>query len=138
MTAKQRIVTGAEAEALREVATCGPWSANDEHGLIPGSKPAWVVSRTNSAGDYLGDVADIPQDMGIPSGLPTPQEQADAELIAAAPDLAYTVQVQAEQIAAAYSYAQMGATTAHAQGQFESERRWLDLLHMLDQSGVTP
>lgn len=31
-----------------------------------------------------------------------------------------------------YRYAQVGATTTHAQGLFEVERRWLDLLHMLD------
>jgi hypothetical protein len=37
-------------------------------------------------------------------------------------------------IACAEGYAEMGAITAHALGQFEHERRWLDMLHILDGS----
>lgn len=37
-------------------------------------------------------------------------------------------------VAAVRGFAEIGATTAHALGQFEFERRWLDLLHLLDRS----
>lgn len=95
-----RVVDAEKARAARTAASSGPWRADDEHGLMPGTKPAWVVSRTDESGEaYLGDLAYIPQDMAIPEGEPTPQEQADAELMALAPDLAFTVERQAEQIA---------------------------------------
>jgi hypothetical protein len=63
-------------------ATPGPWSAADEHGDWEESKPAWCVSRMTESGEYVTDVAYIPQDHAIPEGQPCPQEQADAELIA--------------------------------------------------------
>ena len=74
-----RVVDAEKARAARTAASSGPWRADDEHGLMPGTKPAWVVSRTDESGEaYLGDLAYIPQDMAIPEGEPTPQEQADA------------------------------------------------------------
>jgi hypothetical protein len=45
------------ARRLADEATPGPWSADDEHGDLPGATPAWVVSRTDETGAYLGDLA---------------------------------------------------------------------------------
>lgn len=40
-----------------------------------------------------------------------------------------------EKLRSVRAFAEVGATGAHARGQFEFERRWLDLLHLLDQPG---
>ena len=50
-----------EWEQSAREATPGPWSAADEHGLMPGTTPAWCVSQMTPAGAYVQDVADIPQ-----------------------------------------------------------------------------
>lgn len=68
-------------DALDAAATPGPWSAADEHGLMPGATPAWCVSRmgdemANRGRVWLYDVAYVPQRGD--------HEQADAEFIAAA------------------------------------------------------
>jgi len=44
-------------EAAAAAATDGPWSADDEHGDIPGAAPAWCVSQATDDGAYLRDVA---------------------------------------------------------------------------------
>jgi hypothetical protein len=63
-------------EALAGKATPGPWSAADEHGLMTGCTPSWVVSREGQGGEYLGDVLEAPQG--------STGEQANAEFAAAA------------------------------------------------------
>ena len=50
-----------EWEQSAREATPGPWSAADEHGLMPGATPAWCVSQLTPAGAYVQDVSDIPQ-----------------------------------------------------------------------------
>ena len=49
-----------------EAATPGPWSAADEHGLLPEAWPAWCVSQMrpgyqtmSETEGYVGDVAEV-------------------------------------------------------------------------------
>lgn len=68
-----------EIKARAEKATPGPWSADDEHGDIPGAERAWCVSKITESGDYSHDIAYLSTDCADPIGT---QETADAEFIA--------------------------------------------------------
>lgn len=58
-------------EKRAAAATAGPWRAADEHGDLPGTDPAWCVSRMTEDGRWMHDVAD---EFGL--------EPADAAFIA--------------------------------------------------------
>lgn len=75
---EQPVMTAArwlsEAREREQAATPGPWRGDDEHGLIPGSTPAWCVSRVGENGEYAGDLAYIEGE----------REEADSIFIATA------------------------------------------------------
>lgn len=81
----ERIITADEARRLREAATPGPWRVTDADSVAPRVGGAWPVAF------IPGDHDDRPWDCGGDEPI-EPLPLADAELIAAAPDLAWTVE----------------------------------------------
>lgn len=89
--------TGAEARALREAATAGPWHMEHASKAPPGDEWGEVVSRLHPAG---GAGAPVPgmrltwtrRGVGVLA-------ERNARLIAAAPDLAATVEAMDAEIA---------------------------------------
>jgi hypothetical protein len=74
----------ADIRARLAAVTPGPWSAADEHGLLPGAGPAWCVSRMRPGYEsmspedgYMYDIADLGD---------YDRAEADAEFIAHAPE----------------------------------------------------
>lgn len=103
--------TGAEARALREAATAGPWHMEHASGAPPGDEWGEVVSRLHPAG---GAGAPVPgmrltwtrRGVGVLA-------ERNARLIAAAPDLAATVEAMDAEIA------ELRATLAAERGEPE-------------------
>lgn len=87
-----RIVTPEEARALLDEATPGPWVDDEVWAAISSGSDSVVHAYVETTCDGCG--AEINDDATVAMSA------EDAALIAAAPDLAYTVEQQGQQIAA--------------------------------------
>jgi len=126
------IISAEEARRLREAATPGPWRITDSDSIAPQVGGAWPVAIVP------GDHDDRPWDWDG-EGPIEPMPLADAALMAAAPDLARTVEhlhaelaAEREAVLAFLLGMARTAETSQARGLIATIRRALELRYHRD------